>query len=269
MVTTPVDNESVLVQRYEPLVVSIVDKLRAHLPSHVDRDDLIAAGRIGLLDAIRRFDPSRGFNFSTFAVPRIRGGVKDELRKCDHLSRLERRRVREGLREDVLHVAMDKPTEDGGTLADVLSHDGEELTRAQRELLHDVSRNLHLLSSQERIVIEAKMRDEDQVSICKTLKVSESRVSQLMTSARRKLRRHMGVKMKARTCSRCRQTGHRRDHCPTLHDSTVVAQTDASVASVRHLPMGVRGVDLPTTIPPIPLNVELRIKVIVSVEVQK
>jgi len=70
-----------------PLVRSVVDRMRASLPNHVEIDDLYSVGLLGLIQAQRRFDPTQGVTFSTFATLRIRGAVLDELRRADWLSR--------------------------------------------------------------------------------------------------------------------------------------------------------------------------------------
>ena len=58
-------------------------------------DELVSAGTIGLMNAIDNFDPSRGLAFSTFAAPRIRGSVLDDLRKRDHVPRSIRKKQRD------------------------------------------------------------------------------------------------------------------------------------------------------------------------------
>jgi RNA polymerase sigma factor FliA len=82
------------VLRHLPLVQTVVDRVAAHLPPHVDRDDLFHAGVIGLIDALNKFDPARDNAFSTYAVLRIRGAVIDELRARDWVSRGARERAR-------------------------------------------------------------------------------------------------------------------------------------------------------------------------------
>jgi RNA polymerase sigma factor FliA len=82
------------VLRHLPLVQTVVDRVAAHLPPHVDRDDLFHAGVIGLIDALTKFDPSRDNAFSTYAVLRIRGAVIDELRARDWVPRGARERAR-------------------------------------------------------------------------------------------------------------------------------------------------------------------------------
>ena len=81
--------------RHLPLVHSVVDRLCAHLPPTVEREDLFHAGVIGLMDAISRFDVSRDNAFSTYAVLRIRGQIIDELRARDWVPRAARERSRD------------------------------------------------------------------------------------------------------------------------------------------------------------------------------
>jgi len=73
----------------------IADRLAAKLPPSIERDDLYGAGVIGLIEAVDRFDGSRGIAFSTFAELRIRGAILDNLRSLDWASRSTRRAQRE------------------------------------------------------------------------------------------------------------------------------------------------------------------------------
>jgi RNA polymerase sigma factor for flagellar operon FliA len=81
--------------RHLPLVHSVVERIAAHLPAVVDRDDLFHAGVIGLIDALNRFDASRDNAFSTYAVMRIRGQIIDDLRARDWIPRSARNRAKE------------------------------------------------------------------------------------------------------------------------------------------------------------------------------
>lgn len=67
----------------------------------IELDELVSAGTLGLMEALERFEPSRGIEFSTFAVPRIRGAILDELRRLDDVPASIRRRTRavDGSRE--------------------------------------------------------------------------------------------------------------------------------------------------------------------------
>ncbi len=77
------NDKSQLVERHAPLVKRIAHHLMARLPASVLVDDLIQSGMIGLLEAARNFDGSKGASFETFAGIRIRGAMLDEIRKGD------------------------------------------------------------------------------------------------------------------------------------------------------------------------------------------
>lgn len=89
------------------LVHHVARKMVRMLSVEAELDDLISAGTIGLIKAIESFDPSRGLAFSTFAMPRIRGAILDDLRRWDHVPRSIRRKqrqiasVRESLRGEL------------------------------------------------------------------------------------------------------------------------------------------------------------------------
>ena len=83
-----------LVPRNVPLVKYVLGRLSKKLPASVDRDDLFSAGCVGLLEAARRYDPSRGVPFHSYAIPRIWGAMLDELRGNDRLSADMREQVR-------------------------------------------------------------------------------------------------------------------------------------------------------------------------------
>src|SRR5580765_2052486 len=79
--------EAELVDKYIPLVRTVVSRLALTLPPHVDGEDLYSAGLGGLLSAIRQYDPTAGTAFETYARLRIRGAVFDELRRMDWVPR--------------------------------------------------------------------------------------------------------------------------------------------------------------------------------------
>lgn len=80
-----------LIERYAPLAKVVAAKIAQRLPSSVDRDDLISAGVIGLIDAIDKYDAEKSKNFKKYAEIRIRGAILDELRSLDWMSRSVRR----------------------------------------------------------------------------------------------------------------------------------------------------------------------------------
>ena len=79
--------ENNLVEQYLPLVRTVVGRLAMTLPSHVIVDDLYSAGLVGLLNAVRRFNPKSGCSFEGYARVRIRGAIFDELRRLDWVPR--------------------------------------------------------------------------------------------------------------------------------------------------------------------------------------
>jgi RNA polymerase sigma factor FliA len=95
-------SEGELVERYLPLVKTVAGRVALTLPSHIDVQDLHSAGLVGLLDALRRFDPRSGSSFESYARLRIRGAILDELRRLDWVPRSVRdkaRRVQEVMQE--------------------------------------------------------------------------------------------------------------------------------------------------------------------------
>lgn len=88
------DTERLLLQ-HAPLVKKIALHIRARLPDNVQLDDLLQAGMMGLLEASKSFDPSKGASFSTFAGIRIRGAMIDEVRTSDWTPRSVSRNIRE------------------------------------------------------------------------------------------------------------------------------------------------------------------------------
>lgn len=115
-----------LLEQNVHLVKIIAYQVAMNLPPHIDVNDLISAGTIGLLESIDRFDPSKGVQFNTYASIRIRGAIMDELRSMDWMTRsmrdksnqlakayeeVERRTGRPAEAEDVakyLHITTDE-----------------------------------------------------------------------------------------------------------------------------------------------------------------
>ncbi len=84
-----------LLEEHLGLVHHVARQVSRTLAVRADFDELVSAGTIGLMAALEGFDASRGLAFSTFAAPRIRGAMLDELRKQDHVPRSVRRKTRE------------------------------------------------------------------------------------------------------------------------------------------------------------------------------
>lgn len=87
--------EQDVVTEYATLVKRIARHVLSRLPSSVQLDDLVQAGLIGLMEAVRMYDPSQGASFETYATIRVRGAMLDELRRNDWSPRSLSRRVRQ------------------------------------------------------------------------------------------------------------------------------------------------------------------------------
>jgi RNA polymerase sigma factor FliA len=83
-----------LIVHYAPLVRFVAGRLAAGLPQSVEQAELVSNGMFGLIDAIAKFDPGRGYKFETYAMSRIRGAILDELRSYDWVPRSVRSKAR-------------------------------------------------------------------------------------------------------------------------------------------------------------------------------
>lgn len=83
-----------LIVHYAPLVKYVAGRVSASLPPNVDQGDLVSYGMFGLIDAISKFDISRGIKFETYAINRIRGAIIDEMRSFDWVPRSVRSKAR-------------------------------------------------------------------------------------------------------------------------------------------------------------------------------
>ena len=101
-----------LVLKYLPLIKYVVSRMAVTPPQGLDYEDLLSFGVFGLLDAVDKYDPSKGFVFQTYAIPRIRGAILDELRKCDWYSRSAREKVQK------LNKIMEQILRDKGEIRD-------------------------------------------------------------------------------------------------------------------------------------------------------
>lgn len=85
----------VLILNYSPLVKYVAGRVAVGLPQNIDQADLISYGIFGLIDAIDKYDESRGIKFETYAIARIRGAIIDELRAIDWVPRSVRAKARQ------------------------------------------------------------------------------------------------------------------------------------------------------------------------------
>jgi RNA polymerase sigma factor FliA len=93
--TGDVEARERLILHYAPLVKYVASRVATGLPASVDQADLVSYGMFGLIDALQKFEPGRGNKFETYAIPRIRGAIIDELRAMDWVPRSVRFKQRE------------------------------------------------------------------------------------------------------------------------------------------------------------------------------
>jgi len=215
------------IMQHAPLVKRIAQHLLNRLPDSVQADDLIQAGMLGLLEAIKNYDVAQGASFETYAGIRIRGSMLDEVRRSDWTPRSvhkKSRMVSDAIRaienktgceaRDVdiaghLGIAID---EYNHILQDSIScrvfsieeldqtgdHYGDESRDMETEPLDSLSRDgfqqalanaIMKLPERERLIISLYYDDELTMrEIGEVLNIGESRVSQISTQAVLRLR---------------------------------------------------------------------------------
>lgn len=225
-----IDDRNELVERHAPLVKRIAHHLIARLPASVLVDDLIQAGMIGLLEASRNFDGSKGASFETFAGIRIRGSMLDEIRKGDWTPRsvhkngraitsaineVERETGRDARDVDIAaklevsiaayHQMLSEVSagkiigiEDMGVTEDVITteqskgHDNPFEDLLQGSFQKALAHAITTLPEREAIVLSLYYDEELNLrEIGDVLDVSESRVSQIHSQAMLKLKSRM------------------------------------------------------------------------------
>jgi RNA polymerase sigma factor for flagellar operon FliA len=215
------------VMQHAPLVKRIAYHLLSRLPDSVQVDDLIQAGMLGLLEAIKNYDVSQGASFDTYAGIRIRGAMLDEIRRSDWTPRSvhkKSRQVAEAIREiegktgceakdvDVAkHLGIDmneynqilqdssscrmfsveELAEDGDRYLDeVVEHEEGPADGLVRESFQGaLAQAIMSLPERERLVISLYYDEELNLrEIGEILNISESRVSQISSQAVLRLR---------------------------------------------------------------------------------
>jgi RNA polymerase sigma factor for flagellar operon FliA len=101
----PSDRDTTI-QQYAPLVKYVVGRLAIGLPAILDYEDILSYGTIGLIEALDRFDDSKGVKFETYAISRIRGAIIDALRSLDRLPRSVRQKAKR-LEQVTLQLSLD------------------------------------------------------------------------------------------------------------------------------------------------------------------
>ncbi len=89
------EEQQQLVMQYAPLVRRVARSLPLEIPGLLEFEDAVGYGTCGLVEAVRRYDPTKGTNFHAYAVRRIRGSMIDAFRRMDRLSRTMRQKARD------------------------------------------------------------------------------------------------------------------------------------------------------------------------------
>ncbi|HET6713280.1 MAG TPA: RNA polymerase sigma factor WhiG [Actinomycetota bacterium] len=156
------DAREKLILHYAPLVKYVASRVATGLPASVEQADLVSYGMFGLIDALTKFEPGRGNKFETYAIPRIKGAIIDELRAMDWVPRSIRFKAREieKAHTDLESMLKRQPTE---------QEMAERLGITRREL-HDVVSQISFVSvlALDELVSVGADRGE-QVSLIDTL----------------------------------------------------------------------------------------------------
>lgn len=229
---TDVSEQERLVREHSDLVRRIAYHLIARLPQKTEVDDLIQSGMIGLLEAAKNYDPSRGASFATFAGIRIRGAMIDEVRRHDWTPRSvhkKQRQVQQAIAEieaqtgqpatgrqvaDLLGVSLDeyyKVLRDSAISKLFSLDEATDETTKQRRVLDnrsptpdvalrqdqfrkELARAIDSLPEREKLVLSLYYEQELNLKeIGSVLEVSESRVCQIHGQALARLRSRMTI----------------------------------------------------------------------------
>ena len=90
---TDVKSRNEIILEHLPMVKYVANRIAGRLPNHIEVDDLVNTGVIGLIDAIEKFDPKRKIKFRTYAEFRVKGAILDDLRSLDWVPRSTRRKA--------------------------------------------------------------------------------------------------------------------------------------------------------------------------------
>jgi RNA polymerase sigma factor FliA len=214
-------DRSSLVEQHRPYVRVLALEVAKGLPSHIELDELIACGNLGLVEAADRYEPRYGVTFQTFAYYRIKGAIYDGLRKMGPMSRTEYARSRFAARaNDILQSASDDEQANAGValtvddeiaatksfidalipvyllsleeanLPEVPDESESALERAERKELVGLTRSMikELPEDERQVVEEIYFKHLTIVEISAKLGVSKSWGSRLHAKAIKRLR---------------------------------------------------------------------------------
>lgn len=174
-VSKTLDGKQEIVKKYIPLVKYIASRVIIGKSKYIEYEDLVSYGMLGLMDALHKFDESKGMKFSTYASIRIKGSMIDELRKnspiskgaMDKLNRyneavenLQRKLLREPTDEEIANAL-------GGTVKDITEIEG------YINYISVVSLENLIFSEEDDMPLIGTIKDEKSPSPEKTLEEKE------------------------------------------------------------------------------------------------
>jgi RNA polymerase sigma factor FliA len=177
VVAAEADTRERSVEAHLGLVHNIARTIHQARPFDAELDELVSAGTIGLMQALESFDPGRGLAFSTFASPRIRGAIQDELRRLDHVPRSVREKARDiaRAREQLARILGRAPQD-----TEVAEHLGVPLETYDRWRVDTGAATSVSLSAapepdspQPRVSLEQALADEESTPIEDRLNLAE------------------------------------------------------------------------------------------------
>ena len=217
-----------LVQTHMPLVKKIALHLMARLPDHIQLEDLMQSGMVGLLEAASKYEPTQGASFETYAGIRIRGAIVDEIRRGDWVPRSVHRNARRiseaiqrvearegrdardgevadelGMSVEAYHqcasdsttgrlFSLEDLTERNESVNDQQPGQGPEESLQDADFRKALANEIEQLPERERTVLALYYQEELNLrEIGAVLDVSESRVSQIHGQAAARLRSRM------------------------------------------------------------------------------
>lgn len=237
------DASEALVMAHLGMVKRVALHLKARIPPFMELDELMQVGMIGLLEAARAFDPTKGIEFESFALSRVRGAILDEVRQLSYLPRsavafnkseneainflaselgrtptqselaehmgddLEEFQKKRGNAKRFETLSMEVISEEVLGIADEQSRQPDAIVE-QQDFMRAVTDAIGQLPERDQLLMQLYYVEELNLKeIGEVLEVTESRVSQLLSGIVKKLRLALGIEDKAKSPAKSKSGG--------------------------------------------------------------
>lgn len=174
-ITDSLEVREQIVQKYIPLVKYIASRVIIGKSKYVEYDDLVGYGMIGLMDAINKFDESRGMQFSTYASIRIKGAMIDEIRKNSPISKgaIDKlNKYNEAIEQLQTKLLRDPSTEEVAAALDISTSDVSDI-ESYINYISVISLDDILFSDDDEIKLKETIEDKKSPSPEKSLEEKE------------------------------------------------------------------------------------------------